>query len=147
MTRDVSAVLGVLYQRSSLSHKTLAGTSVSFSGFFRIFAHEISFKNKAIMIKMYVMHTCPDCEYVEKQVMNNPNFEVIDIGKHVRNLKQFIKLRETNPAFDEAKAVDDLGIPCYVLEDGTVTLYSKDVGLEPRPQEEGPACSIDGRGC
>ena len=66
------------------------------------------------MIKMYVMHTCPDCEYVEKQVVGNPNFEVIDIGKHVRNLKQFIKLRDTNPAFDEAKAVDDLGIPCYV---------------------------------
>lgn len=43
------------------------------------------------MIKMYVMHTCPDCEYVEKQVVGNPNFEVIDIGKHVRNLKQFIK--------------------------------------------------------
>ena len=60
------------------------------------------------MIKMYVMHTCPDCEYVEKQVEGNPNFEVIDIGKHVRNLKQFIKLRDTNPAFDEAKAVDDL---------------------------------------
>ena len=82
------------------------------------------------MIKMYVMHTCPDCEYVEKQVEGNPDF-----------------LRDTNPAFDEAKAVDDLGIPCYVLEDGTVTLYSKDVGLEPRPQDEGAACSIDGRGC
>lgn len=49
--------------------------------------------------------------------------------------------------FDEAKAVDDLGIPCYVLEDGTVTFYSKDVGLETRPQDEGAACSIDGRGC
>ena len=72
------------------------------------------------------MQTCPDCEYVEKQVEGNPNFKVIDIG---------------------AKAVDDLGIPCYVLEDGTVTLYSKDVGLEPRPQEEGASCSIDGRGC
>ncbi len=99
------------------------------------------------MIKMYVMQTCPDCEYVEKQVDGNPNFEVIDIGKHVRNLKEFLKLRDTNPAFDEAKAVDDLGIPCYVLEDGTVTLYSKDVGLEPRPQEEGATCSLDGRGC
>jgi len=56
-------------------------------------------------------------------VVGNPNFEVIDIGKHVRNLKQFIKLRDTNPAFDEAKAVDDLG-----------------TGM-------GAACSIDGRGC
>ena len=49
------------------------------------------------------MQTCPDCEYVEKQVEGNPNFEVIDIGKHVRNLKQFLKLRDTNPAFDERR--------------------------------------------
>ena len=47
------------------------------------------------MIKMYVMQTCPDCEYVEKQVEGNPNFKVIDIGKHVRNLKEFLKLRDT----------------------------------------------------
>ena len=99
------------------------------------------------MIKMFVMHTCPDCEYVEKQVEGNPDFEVIDIGKHVRNLKQFLDLRDSNPAFDEAKAIGDVGIPCYVREDGSVTLYSKDVGLEPRPEGYGAACSIDGRGC
>lgn len=99
------------------------------------------------MIKMYVMETCPDCEYVKKQVKGNPDFEVIDIGKHVRNLKEFLKLRDSNPAFDEAKAIGDIGIPCYLLEDGTVTLYSKDVGLEPNPEAEGASCSIDGRGC
>ena len=81
------------------------------------------------MIKMFVMQTCPYCEYVEKQVEGNPDFEVIDIGKHVRNLKQFLDLRESNPAFDEARKTGDVGIPCYVLEDGTVTLSSKDVGL------------------
>ena len=66
------------------------------------------------MIKMFVMQTCPYCEYVEKQVEGNPNFEVIDIGKHVRNLKQFLDLRESNPAFDEARKTGDVGIPCYV---------------------------------
>lgn len=99
------------------------------------------------MIKMYVMQTCPDCEYVEKQVEGNPKFEIIDIGKHVRNLKEFIRLRETDAAFDEAKAIGDLGIPCYVLEDGRVTLNSEDVGLAPRPQTDGEACSLDGGGC
>lgn len=99
------------------------------------------------MIKMYVMHTCPDCEYVEKQVEGNPEFKIIDIGKHVRHLKEFLDLRDSHPAFVEARKIGDVGIPCYVLEDGTVTLYSKDVGLEPRPQGDGPACSIDGRGC
>ncbi len=99
------------------------------------------------MIRMYVMQGCPDCEYVKKQVEGNPDFEIIDIGRRVRNLKEFLKLRDSNPAFDEAKEVDDIGIPCYVLEDGTVTLYSKDVGLEPNPDAEGVSCSIDGRGC
>ena len=69
------------------------------------------------MIKMFVMQTCPYCEYVEKQVEGNPHFEVIDISKHVRN-------------------------------DGTVTLSSKDAGLEPMPDENiGASCSIDGSGC
>ncbi len=52
------------------------------------------------MIKMFVMKTCPYCEYVEQQVVDNPHFEVIDISKHVRNLKQFLDLRDSNPAFD-----------------------------------------------
>ena len=93
------------------------------------------------------METCPDCEYVEKQVEGNPNFEVIDIGKQVRNLKQFLDLRDSHPAFEEAKKTGDVGIPCYVLEDGTVTLMSVDVGLEPRPAVFGGSCRIDGSGC
>ena len=99
------------------------------------------------MIKMFVMPTCPYCDYVEKQVEENPDFEVIDIGRHVHNMKQFLDLRDSHPAFDEAKRIGDVGIPCYVLEDGTVTLYSKDVGLEPRPEGSGASCSLDGRGC
>ena len=100
------------------------------------------------MIKMFVMQTCPYCEYVEKQVEGDPRFEVIDIGKHVHNLKQFLDLRDNCPAFDEAKKIGDVGVPCYVLEDGTVTLSSKDVGLEPMPDDSsGASCSIDGSGC
>lgn len=100
------------------------------------------------MIKMFVMQTCPYCEYVEKQVEGDSRFEVIDIGKHVHNLKQFLDLRDNCPAFDEAKKIGDVGVPCYVLEDGTVTLSSKDVGLEPMPDDGiGASCSLDGSGC
>lgn len=91
------------------------------------------------------MPTCPYCEYVEQQVTGDPRFEIIDISKHVRNLKQFLDLRDHSPAFDEAKAVGDAGIPCYLLEDGTVTLSSANVGLE--PMSDGPACGIDGKNC
>jgi len=73
------------------------------------------------MIKMFVMQTCLYCEYVERQVVG---------------------------AFNEAKRIGDVGVPCYVLEDGTVSLSSKDAGLEPMPDDNpGASCSIDGSGC
>ena len=80
---------------------------------------------------MYVMKTCPYCAYVMKQVVGNSHFKVIDIGEDVHDMKEFLKLRDNNPAFDEEKATGDVCIPCYVREDGSVTLSSKDVGLEP----------------
>ena len=66
---------------------------------------------------MYVMKTCPYCAHVMKQVVGNPHFKVIDIGEDVHDMKE--------------KATGDVCIPCYVREDGSVTLSSKDVGLEP----------------
>lgn len=80
---------------------------------------------------MYVMKTCPYCAHVMKQVVGNPHFKVIDIGEDVHDMKEFLKLRDNNQAFDEEKATGDVCIPCYVREDGSVTLSSKDVGLEP----------------
>ena len=99
------------------------------------------------MIKIYGMETCPDCTYVEQQVKDNDMYEVIDIGRHVRDLKAFLRLRDLDPAFDEAKSVGAVGIPCFVLEDGTVTLNPEDAGLRPRPIDEGAAYNIDGSGC
>ena len=72
---------------------------------------------------------------------------MIDIGKHVLNLKEFLKLRDTNAVFDEAKKIGAAGIPCFVLEDGTVTLTPEDAGLKSRPITEGASCSLDGTGC
>ena len=37
-------------------------------------------------------------------------------------MKEFLKLRETNPLFDTVKEDGGIGIPCIVREDGTVTL-------------------------
>ena len=99
------------------------------------------------MIKIYGMDTCPDCTYVDEQVKGNSNYVVIDIGSHVKNLKAFLKLRDNNAVFDEAKKHGAAGIPCFVLEDGTVTLTPEDAGLKSRPIEEGAACSLDGSGC
>ena len=99
------------------------------------------------MIKIYGMSTCPDCMSVEEQVKGDSRYEVIDIGEHIRNLKEFMHLRDQSPVFDEAKRSGAVGIPCFVLEDGTVTLNPEDAGLHAHPEEEGPSCSLDGKGC
>lgn len=99
------------------------------------------------MIKIYGMETCPDCTYVDEQVVGNDKYEVIDIGRHVKDLKAFLRLRDTNPVFDGAKRVGAAGIPCFVLEDGTVTLVPEEAGLKSRPVEMGKACNLDGTGC
>lgn len=99
------------------------------------------------MIKIYGMDTCPDCAYVKAQVKGNPGYELVDIGQHVRNLKEFLDLRDSNPIFNHSKEIGDVGIPCFVLEDGTVTLSPEAAGLRSRPEGEGASCSIDGKGC
>ena len=55
------------------------------------------------MIKIYGMATCPDCTYIDEQVKGNGKYDVIDIGAHVKYMKEFLRLRDANPAFDAAK--------------------------------------------
>lgn len=120
------------------------------------------------MIKIYGMPSCPDCRHVEEQVEGLDGYEVIDIGSHVRLLKEFLRLRDSSPAFDDAKRQGSIGIPCFVLEDGRVTLVPEEAGLKARGVDayvagsgssdpsggsssasfgEGAACSLDGKGC
>ena len=99
------------------------------------------------MIKIYGMSTCPDCTYVEEQVIGNNKYEVIDIGLHVKDLKSFLRLRDQNAIFDKAKKIGAIGIPCFLLEDGTVTLTPEEAGLRSQPLAEGSACNLDGSGC
>ena len=97
------------------------------------------------MIKIYVMETCPDCTYVEEQINGDSRYEIIDIGTHVHKLKEFLRLRDSSPVFDQCRQNGYAGIPCFVLDDGTITLTPEDLGLESRPS--GEFCSIDGKGC
>ncbi|MGN1353465.1 MAG: hypothetical protein ACI4V2_00980 [Alloprevotella sp.] len=95
------------------------------------------------MIRVYVMSTCPDCHNVKAQLACNPVYEIIDIGEHVRHLKAFLRLRDTHPAFADVKAKGQIGIPCFVFADETVS-FELPEGLEP---SAGASCSLDGKGC
>ena len=97
------------------------------------------------MTKVYVMSTCPDCFEVKSRLSDNPDFEIIDIGEHVRKLKEFIRLRDSSPAFDTIKANGYIGIPCFVSEDGRIC--SDTEAFIPEELPSGTACSLDGKGC
>lgn len=60
-------------------------------------------------------------------------------------MKEFLRLRDSSPAFDSVKN-HGIGIPCFVHQDGRVTLNPEDVGLWSEGTQE-KACRIDGSGC
>jgi len=90
------------------------------------------------MIKIYSMPTCKDCAYVETQLEGRNDVEVINIGSHVKLLKEFLVLRDTLPVFEDVRKNGRAGIPCFVLEDGTVTLTPEDAGFESLNLNDGP---------
>ena len=94
------------------------------------------------MIKIYGMPTCPYCEYVHKQIIGREDeFQFIDIGRNIRNMSAFIRMRDKNPVFDRMKAIGDVGIPAFVFEDGRVSIDPADAGLIEYGSPE--ACSIE----
>lgn len=105
------------------------------------------------MTKVYVMSTCPDCVQVKAQLANHPDYELIDIGEHVRHLKAFLRLRDSHPAFDAIKARGAVGIPCFVDEQGNVSfdvpavVSANPTATPSTPVPDGAACSLDGTGC
>jgi hypothetical protein len=98
---------------------------------------------------MYSMDSCRDCAYVKTQMAGREEeFQIVDIGADVKNLKAFLQVRDHSPVFDECKEKGYAGIPCFVREDGSVTLVPEEVGLHSRPVETtGQACRRDGSGC
>ena len=77
------------------------------------------------MIKIYGMSTCPDCIAVDEHVKGDSRYEVIDIGSHIRYLKEFLRLRDNSPVFDDAKKHGYAGVPCFQLLADLTALVAK----------------------
>ena len=46
------------------------------------------------------------------------SFEFRDFTKDLGYFKEFMRVRDTNPLFDEVKAKGGIGMPCLLMEDG-----------------------------
>ena len=75
------------------------------------------------MLKIYGSSLCPDCVKCKEELEKaGVDFLYLDIGENLLYLKQFLKIRDGNDCFDSIRQLDQIGIPCILREDGTVTL-------------------------
>lgn len=104
------------------------------------------------MLVIYGSPLCPDCRACKANLdAHGVAYHYIDINESMRNLKAFLKLRDSLPVFEPCRKAGSVGIPALVPEDGPVTLdwegWMKQHGLPIVCRENAPACSIDGKGC
>ena len=75
------------------------------------------------MPKVYGTMLCPDCveakEYFEKV---NYKYEFINITESMKNLKEFLALRDNRKEFEEVKKLGYIGIPAILTDDNKIIL-------------------------
>ena len=76
-------------------------------------------------MKMYSSEICPGCKMFKAVIAERgieASFEIIDITEDVRKMREFLKLRDNEPAFAEVREHSFIGIPSFVNDDGEITL-------------------------
>jgi glutaredoxin-related protein len=77
------------------------------------------------MIRVYGTDICVDCRNL-KAVLKTRGISVdfVDIIENTANMKAFLALRDHDAAFEGVRNHEGgaIGIPCFVREDGAVTL-------------------------
>ena len=97
-------------------------------------------------VVMYGTDICIDCVNDKKILVNREDIEVEfrDITKDIGTLKEFLRIRDISPIFEDVRKSGFVGIPLYILEDGTMTFEISDF-LD--VESDFGSCSIDRKGC
>ena len=78
------------------------------------------------MLKIFGSPLCPDCVLC-REALDQAGVEYVymDITGNLLFLKKFLKLRE-QPEFDTVRQRGQIGIPCILREDGSLTFDWKE---------------------
>ena len=74
---------------------------------------------------IYGTMICADCVELKQWLGEHPEkggWRWVDITESTQNLKDFLAVRDKNHVFDEVRAAGNIGIPCFVMENGEVLL-------------------------
>ena len=68
-------------------------------------------------------HLCPDTLYaIQKLKEADADLSFVNISAALADLKTLLAIRESDALYDEVRKNGGIGIPLFVLEDGTRTL-------------------------
>ena len=75
------------------------------------------------MLKIYGSMLCPDCVQCREDLdQAGVGYEYLDFSESLKNLKEFLVLRDNIAVFEDVRKDGRIGIPCLVNEDGNVSL-------------------------
>ena len=84
------------------------------------------------MLKIYGSMLCKDCVACREDLDRaGVEYVFLDFSEDLKNLKEFLTIRDGSDLFDKARAEGKIGIPCIQREDGTITLW------EPSAESDG----------
>lgn len=67
-------------------------------------------------------HLCPDTLYALNQLSAvKAEIEFKNLSASLPDLRAYLSLRDGSPVYADIRANGGIGIPCFILEDGTVT--------------------------
>ena len=67
-------------------------------------------------------HLCPDTLYALNRLSEaKAEIDFKNMSASLSDLKVYMALRQDSPVYADIRANGGIGIPCFVLEDGTVT--------------------------
>lgn len=73
-------------------------------------------------------HLCPDTLYALHRLREKDvEIDFKNMSSSLSDLKEYLSLRENLDIYKEIRSVGGIGIPCFILEDGTKTLDLNDV--------------------
>ena len=100
-------------------------------------------------IIMYGASICRDCVNAKEKLLARPDV-ILDYRNIIEStaiMKEFLSYRDNDTMFDEVKANGKIGIPFFLLEDGTKTFQiDAYVDVDLTSDKTIQACSIDGKG-
>lgn len=100
-------------------------------------------------VTMYGAPICSEC-VAAKAKLEADNRIVLEYKNIVENtmlLKEFLAYRDSEAMFQVVKNAGKIGIPFFILEDGTKTFNTIELTNKIIGSQEVNACSVDGKGC